>query len=135
MTSEEQLWWQSDRWDERLAQLPRMHCGRLDMTTWNAVTGDMQMMVYIDGVAEPVVCEGAYADLVGYAANRYQPLLAQLSRVPALNPRLLAACKSAMQVVTPCGCTCSFTYETEDGRTLCLYEELFSAIAEAEAEA
>ena len=74
---------QSDKWDKAMEGLPVMFCGRLDMETYNAVNGKPQKMVYFDDEDESVVCEGNRADYVAYAANRYQPLMAEIERLQA----------------------------------------------------
>jgi chromosome segregation ATPase len=72
---------QREDWDAAMMSLPVMYCGRLDMATWNASTGERQKMVYFDGEEERVICEGRLADFVAYAANRYQPLCDEVVRL------------------------------------------------------
>ena len=72
---------QDDTWDAAMDELPAMYCGRLDMGTYNAATGVRQHMVYFDGDNDCVVCEGPRADYVAYAANRYQPMKAEIQRL------------------------------------------------------
>ena len=71
----------NDEWDAAMESLPAMYCGRLDMHTWSATTGERQKMVYFDGEDNRVVCTGTRADFVAYAANRYQPLVAEIERL------------------------------------------------------
>lgn len=79
---------QDDQWDAAMTKCPTMYCGRLDMTTWNAFTCERQKMVYFDGEDQRVVCEGRRADFVAYAANRYQPLVAEIDRLKKLIPHI-----------------------------------------------
>lgn len=81
---------QSDRWDRDMEKCPTMYCGRLDMATWDARTGERQKMVYFDGEEDYVICVGSRADYVAYAANRYQPLVEQLTAAHAEVEKLRA---------------------------------------------
>lgn len=118
---------QSDIWDEAMLSCPTMFCGRLDLATWNAETLARQKMVYFDGEEERVICEGRRADFVAYAANRYQPMLAEIER---LRSALMAA-KAFVSMAMPdlgenhhCGgpdscCDCDCMAAAEISELLC----------------
>lgn len=81
---------QSDLWDACMKKCPPMFCGRLDMATWNAETGEQQKMVYFGGEDGRVICEGRRADFVAYAANRYQPMQDEIEQLRCQLANMLA---------------------------------------------
>lgn len=72
---------QDDKWDAAVASMPAMHCGRLDMNTYDAATGEPQRFVYVEGVEDRTLVQGPYCDEIAYAAQSYARLLAEVARL------------------------------------------------------
>ncbi len=82
MSDKDRKYPQSDKWDQALAEIGYMRCGRLDMASYDARTGEPEKYVYIDSNhSGDVRLTGQYCDEVAYAANRYQPLVAEVARL------------------------------------------------------
>lgn len=78
---------QSDKWDAAMLDVPECKCGRLDMNSYSAATGEPHKYVYwADG--EETVVTGPRCDHVAYMAQSYRRVVAERDRLRAIVERL-----------------------------------------------
>lgn len=64
-------------WIDAVRNAPKFSCGRLDMSSYDAETGEMERFVYVEGVEEGKQILGSFCDEIAFAASDYKRLLAE----------------------------------------------------------
>jgi hypothetical protein len=71
---------QDEQWDNALREHPPIATGRLDMASYT-IDGQPIRYLYCDAWPERIPITGDHCDFIAYAANRAQPLLAEVGRL------------------------------------------------------
>lgn len=69
-------------WESACDKIKEAHCGRLDMSTYDVLSGEAQRFVYLDD-RDRVLVQGPDCDLVAYMAARYPDLKRELAEARA----------------------------------------------------
>jgi hypothetical protein len=71
------------KWEAAVLAMPPMKCGRLDMHSYDAATGEPERFVYVEG-SERTRVSGPWCDEIAYAAQRYKIVAKELADLRAL---------------------------------------------------
>ena len=97
---------QAKTWDDSCAKMTGVHCGRLDMCTYNGETGEPERFVYCDQTDERMKVSGSLCDQVAYMAARYPALQANLKEQAAQIEALRGALREIADMSYDCGGSC-----------------------------
>jgi hypothetical protein len=70
-------------WDKAANKLTGVHCGRLDMSSYNAETTEMERFIYTDQTAkgQRTRVSGPFCDELAYMAAMYPVLIERINQL------------------------------------------------------